>query len=53
MNVMLLLLASVLLGCSGGGNSKPTAITPDEQRQMDEAQAKVNAEESVHRKSVK
>jgi hypothetical protein len=46
-------MASVMTGCVGGANSTPTAITQDEQRQMDEAQARAKAEEATHRKSAK
>jgi hypothetical protein len=53
LSTLLLLTACVLAGCTGGANSTPTALTPDEQRQMDEAEAKANAEEAAQRKNTK
>lgn len=36
-----------LAGCSGEANSTPNALTPEQQRQMDAAQEKANAEEQA------
>ena len=46
-----LLALSLTVGCGGSETSIPTSVTPDQEKQLQEAQATVDAEERQHQAS--